>query len=118
MKDDEHLSGERDRDEGEATGLPSLDEHLSVFFGETTLWPVLIVLVASLGAMGAAAIVLAFGDRNPFAAIALLLVAGMTVDLGWRARRRRELRRVAASVAVLWLASGLMAAAALYFGIA
>jgi hypothetical protein len=118
MSDDEHPSAERERDEREATGLPSLNEHLAVFFGETTLWPVLIVLVASLGTMGAAAIVLAFGDRNPFAALALLLVAGMSVDLGWRARRRRELRRIAASVGVLWLASVLLAAAALYFGIA
>ncbi|MBW2423528.1 MAG: hypothetical protein JRG86_04730 [Deltaproteobacteria bacterium] len=118
MSDDEHQPGERDRGKREGSGLPSLDEHLAFFFNETTLWPVLIVLVASLGAMGAAAIVLAFGDRNPFAALALLLVAGMSADLGWRARRRRELRRVAASVAVLWLVSGLLAAAALYFGIA
>jgi hypothetical protein len=102
----------------EPDATPDLDELLRVFLHESTLWPVVIVFFVSIGSFGAALLVLAIGDRNPFAALALLLIAGMSVDLAFRARKRRRLRTLAWGVAGLWLAAGLLAGLAIWTGIA
>jgi len=102
---------------GEREGPPSLDELLGGVFEETTLWPLLIVLAVSGGTLGAALIVLAFADRNPFAAAALVLLLGMTLDLGWRARSRPRLRNLARGVGLLWLSATALAGVAYWFEI-
>ena len=96
---------------------PGIDALLRVLVDETTLWPLLIVLFASGGAFGAALLVLAGVDRNPFAALALLLVLGMTLDIAWRARSRPGLRLVARGIGMLWITAAAMATLAWWFGI-
>jgi hypothetical protein len=74
--------------------------------------------VASFGALGAGLVVLSLGDRNPFAAGALILLLGMTIDLLWRSRRRPGLRNLARGVGVIWLAALALAGIAIWVGIA
>ena len=88
------------RDEPE--DLPSGHEMLGTLFAESSLWPLLSVIIGSLGALMAALLVLALGDRNPFAAGALLLIVGMTLDIGIRSRRKATLRHLAKLLALLW----------------
>jgi hypothetical protein len=102
----------------EEDGSPSLDDLLGVLLHESTLWPLLIVIVASFGALGAGLVVLSLGDRNPFAAGALILLLGMTIDLLWRSRRRPGLRNLARGVGVIWLAALALAGIAIWVGIA
>lgn len=111
----ERGDGRRDRNDDE---FPGLDGLIGTFMGEPSLWPVLIVVLGSGGAFGAALLVLSFVDRNPFAAVALLLIGGMTLDLAVRSRRSPELRNLARLVGLLWLAAGGLAGLAIYTGIA
>lgn len=97
---------------------PGLDDLLGVLLHESTLWPLLIVIVASFGALGAGLVVLSVVDRNPFAAGALILMLGMTLDLLWRSRRRPGLRNLARGVGVIWLAALGLAGLAVWVGIA
>lgn len=104
-------------DAPEPDSTPGIDDLLGVLLQESTLWPLLIVFVTSIGALGAALIVLSLVDRNPFAAAALLLIAGMTIDLFWRSRRRRALRNLARGVGLIWLAALALAGLAYAFDI-
>lgn len=97
---------------------PGLDDLLGVLLHESTLWPLLIVIVASFGALGAGVIVLSVVDRNPFAAGALILLLGMTIDLLWRSRSRPGLRNLARGVGVIWLAALALAGLAIWLGLA
>jgi hypothetical protein len=117
---DEKKSGERgdERPERDDDEFPGLDGLIGTFMGEPSLWPVLIVVLGSGGAFGAALLVLSFVDRNPFAAVALLLIGGMTLDLAVRSRRSPKLRNLARLVGLLWLAAGGLAGLAIYTGIA
>lgn len=107
-------TGEREGPED----LPSVDEILRTLFQEASLWPLLVVVLGSTGAFGAALIVLAGVDRNPFAAAALLLILGMTVDTLIRSRRRPNLRHIARLIAIFWLVSIALAITAVVSGIA
>jgi uncharacterized membrane protein YjjP (DUF1212 family) len=98
--------------------FPSANELLGTLFEETSLWPLLIVILCSTGAFGAALLVLALGDRNPFAAAALLLLLGMTTDVIIRARRRVEIRNLAKIIALFWAAAIALAVVAVATGIA
>ncbi len=115
-RDPETLTSQEPSREVEAS--PGLDDLLGVLWRESTLWPLLIVIVASFGALGAGLFVLSVVDRNPFAAGALILLVGMTLDLLWRARRRPRLRNLARSVGVIWLAALALAGLAVWLGIA
>lgn len=109
-------SGE-DRDSS-PEDLPSANEILGTLFQEASLWPLVTVLLGSTGAFGAALIVLATSDHNIFAAAALLLLSGMSVDVLVRARRRPETRNVAKLVALFWVTSIALALVAIMTGIA
>jgi hypothetical protein len=63
-------------------------------------------------------IVLAAGDRNPFALAALLLIFAMTTDTLIRARRRLELRNLAKLILLFWMVSIVLALVAVFTGIA
>jgi len=102
----------------EPDASPGLEELLGVLLHESTLWPLLIVIVLSFGSLGAGLIVLSVVDRNLFAAGALILMLGMTLDLLWRSRRRTGLRPLARGVALLWLAALALAGLAVWLGIA
>ena len=66
----------------------------------------------------AALLVLALADRNPFAGLALLLVAGMTIDIVVRARSRPSHRVLAKAIGLLWIVAIALAGIAVYSGIA
>lgn len=98
--------------------LPSVDALIGTFMREAALWPVLAVVIGSGGAFTAALIVLAAVDRNPFAALALVLILGMTVDVGLRARSRPSYRNGAWLLALIWTAGLSFAGIAVWSGIA
>jgi len=102
----------------ETEGASADTDHLGDILEETSLWPLLLVVLFSTGTFGAGMIVLAVVDQNPFAAGALLLVAGMTIDVLVRARRRKALRTIAKFIILFWVVSGGLALIALISGIA
>jgi hypothetical protein len=108
------MSDDREPDDG----FPDFDELIGTFMKETTLWPVLVVVLGSLGAFGGALIVLVGVDHNPFAAAALVLLLGMTIDVVVRARRRGVLRNLARLVGLVWAVAFAFAGLAVWSGIA
>jgi hypothetical protein len=104
--------------EDEPEDLPSANELLGTLFEETSLWPLLVVMLTSLGAFGAALIVLTIIDRSPFAALALLLLLGMTTDTLIRARSRPPMRNLARLIVLFWIVSSGLAIVAITTGIA
>lgn len=108
---------EPDRETEEAEDLPSANHILGTLFEESTLWPLLIVLLGSSGAFGAAMMILALNDRNIFAAAALFLIFGMTVDILIRARKDDGPKNVAKLIGGFWISSALLAGVATYTGI-
>ncbi len=112
-------SGARHERPGEdGDGFPSLDELIGTFFREPSLLPVAVVVLGTGGAFGAALLILTGIDRNPFAAGALVLLAGMTVDVSLRARKEPAFRNLALLVGLVWAASVVLAIVALATGIA
>ena len=109
---------DRDGGNGGDDGLPSFDQLIGTFMQEPSLWPVLAVALGSGGAFAATLMILAGVDRNPFAAAALLLVLGMTIDVVVRARRRPTYRNGARLLALIWLAGFVLSGIALWSGIA
>jgi hypothetical protein len=98
--------------------LPGVDELIGTFLREAALWPVLAVVIGSGGAFTAALLVLAAVDRNPFAALALLLILGMTIDVGLRARSRPTYRNGALLLGLIWASGLILAGIAVWSGIA
>jgi hypothetical protein len=81
---------------------------LSLFWRNSTLWPVTFCVVAGLSALGAWAVTLALTQSNPFARLALALAASMTAFALWDVRSRTgKLGGGVALVAVIWLLSAL-----------
>lgn len=115
---EEDEQAEREARDAESEDFPGVDELLESFLSEPSLWPVLIVILGSGGAFGAAAIVLAVVDRNPFAGAALLLILGMSVDLMFRARRETGFRNIARLVALLWMSAIAFTGLAVWTGLA
>ncbi len=98
-----------------ASGAPSW---LDPLFSDPGLWPLLCVLSLSLVTVGAALLLLAVSERRPSALLALLLVAGVSVEGVLRHRRARgRLGRVGWLVIALWAASGGVAAIVVATGI-
>ncbi len=105
-------------DEESPEDFPSVDGMIGSFLKEASLWPVLVVVIASGGAFGAAMLVLTFVDRNPFAAAALLLVFGMSVDVVYQARRHGRYHNGAKLIGLVWCMAIAFAGLALWTGIA
>ena len=87
---------------------------LSLFWRESTLWPVLVTVIGGVSALGAGAVSMALTQRNPFARAALG-VAALTTAFGmWDLRSRKgKLGGGALLAAVLWalsIAGGVMLA--------
>ena len=108
----------RPDERGERDEFPGVDELLGHFLSEPSLWPVLIVMLGSGGAFGAAALILAVVDHNPFAGAALLLIVGMSVDVGLRARRQPGYRNIARLIGLVWASALGFAALAVWTGLA
>ncbi len=98
--------------------FPRLDELIGTFLREPSLMPVAVVILGTGGAFGAALLILTGLDRNPFAAGALILIAGMTVDVSLRARKEPAFRNLALLIGLVWAASVALALLALATGIA
>ncbi len=105
-------------DEKEPEDFPDIDDLVGNFMQEASLWPVLVVIIGSAGALGAAILVLVGVDHNPFAAAALLLTLGMTADILIRAWRRGEHRHIARLIGLVWVAAIAFATLAVWTGIA
>jgi hypothetical protein len=98
--------------------FPNFDELIGSFMQETSLWPVLVVVMGSAGAFGAALLILTGVDHNPFAAAALLLIFGMSVDVFIQARRKAVYRNLLRLIGLIWCASIALAGLAIWTGIA
>ena len=109
---------EDNRDNETQDDFPNIDELIGSFMHEASLWPVLVVLIGSAGALGAAMLILVGIDRNPFAAGALLLIFGMCVDIFVQARRKAVYRNLAKLIGVIWCAAIAFAGLAIWTGIA
>lgn len=104
--------------DGHGDELFDVDRVIGSFLRESSLWPVLVVLLGSGGAFAAALMVLAFVDRNPFAAAALILIFGVTVDVCHRAWTRPHYRNGALLLGLLWAMGLVFAGFAVWSGIA
>jgi hypothetical protein len=129
MKDPEEPEGSEETEDGmdsappvsrnaDEEDFPSLDELIGTFLREPSLMPVAVVILGTGGAFGAALLILTGLDRNPFAAGALILIAGMTVDVSLRARKEPAFRNLALLIGLVWAASVALALLALATGIA
>ena len=105
-------------DEESPEDFPGVDELIGSFMKEASLWPVLVVVIGSGGALGAAMLVLTFVDRNPFAAAAMLLVGGMSIDVVFQSRRHGRYRNGAKLVGLIWCMAIAFAVLGVWTGIA
>ncbi len=94
-----------------------VDTWLRPFFEDSSLWPVAIVVALSLFTMGAGLLLLVWLTANPFALLAIVLLAGMTVDIAVRALRRGAAKALAWCAIGLWLGSLGVAALGIAFGL-
>jgi hypothetical protein len=107
-----------DEDEERPEDSPNFDELIGSFMKEASLWPVWVVAIASAGTFGAALLILTGIDHNPFAAAALLLIFGMSVDVFVQARRKAVHRYLARLIGLIWCAAIALAILAVWTGIA
>lgn len=105
-------------DEETPEDFQNFDEMLGSFIKDVSLWPVLIVAIGSAGTIGAAMLILTGIDHNPFAALALLLIFGMSVDVFIQARRKAVHRNLARLLGLIWCAAIALAGLAIWTGIA
>jgi len=79
---------------------------LSLFWRESSLWPVLVTVVGGLSALGAGAVSMAITQRNAFARAALVIAALTTAFGMWDLRSRRgKLGGGALLAGLLWALS-------------
>ena len=115
MSEEEDPEQDRRDDDDE---FPTLDELIGTFFEEASLLPIVVVVLGTGGSFGAALLILAGFDRNPFAAAALVLITGMTVDISLRARKESSFRNIAMLIGLVWLSAVALAGVAIWSGIA
>jgi hypothetical protein len=92
------------------------ERFLTPFFRDSSLWPVLCVAVMIFVVLGAAALLMAFVERNLFAVGAVLLLFWISVDASIRARRRGRSPRLVIGIAAYWLLATGAALAARFAG--
>jgi hypothetical protein len=97
---------------------PWADRWLLPFVRDSTLWPVLLVVVAHAAAFLAPALVFALRDRRLPAQAAVLLLAALTVRVvGGELRRRRRVGALNAVLLSVWLLGGTLAVVSDRYGI-
>jgi hypothetical protein len=94
----------------------TLADHLREYVRDSTLWPVLLVAAAIFVTLGAAVLVSAIGDRNPFALAALLLLLGVSLDASVRELRSTGFGTICGMLLAFWGLSAAAAGAVLAFG--
>ena len=95
----------------------ALDRWLSPYFTDSTLFPVVLVAAAVGVTLGSTLLLLAVVERNFFAAAALFVLAGVSVDVVYRDLKRRRFGLLSRIVAGFWALSTLGAAAAIRWGV-
>lgn len=75
------------------------------------------VAFAILATFGAAVVVLAVRDRNPFALAALGVLVLVSVDAVWRDLSRRRFGRASRAIVGLWVLATLVAGGAAALGV-
>jgi hypothetical protein len=79
---------------------------LSMFWREPTLWPVTFCVIGGFSALGAGAVSMALTQRNPFARMALVVAAALTLVALLDTRSRRgKIAGLATFAGVLWVLS-------------
>jgi len=118
LSDDEagKQTSEEEAAEGEET-RGFVDRHLGIFFRESTLWPVTIVVAMSAGSFLAAMILLALVDRSLPAMGALLIVTGMRIDGLQREIRPTGFGTLSGLIVGLWAVGGALAFVAHHYGV-
>ncbi|MGH0030140.1 MAG: hypothetical protein ACQGVC_10145 [Myxococcota bacterium] len=94
-----------------------LSDHLRVYVREPTLWPVLLVAIIIFVTIGAAVLLAAVVQRNAFAAAALALLLGLSVDQAVREWRSGGVGWVTGTIAAFWILSAAAALAAVASGL-
>ena len=103
----------------EPEGPQTVEELIAPFFTDSTLWPVLLVVMGGLATLGAAVLVGAIYYRNLLAAAALLGIAGIAFDVVKRHRRLQgSMGRLGWTIIALWLLSAAIAIGAALLGLA
>lgn len=105
------------REPGPRDGGAPLDRFLRTYVEDSTLWPVLAVAALILASCGAALLLLALVDRNPFAGAALLVLVWMSGDVLRGDLRRRRLGATGGVVLGLWALAAAVAAAGAWLGV-
>jgi len=104
---------ERPNDETDEDDRDGFERWVLPYVQESTLWPVLLVLLAHIVAFAAVAILFGVRDRAPVAILVIVLLAGASLR-GVRYDWRRSGRPTALSglLAVIWV----MSFVAAYYG--
>lgn len=95
----------RDDEQGEpgaVTGVARVDATLRIYLVDSTLWPVLFAGIATFVTLGTWLVWMVAAGRNPFGALALLLLLGMSADLWIRDLRQRRFGATSRLVLAWW----------------
>ena len=101
-------------DDSEPRGL---DRWILPYLTDSALWPVTLVLLATLAMFGAAILLMALRGRNLFAVAALVILAVGSFETLFRSVRRRRLGAAGILIPSLWLLAALVAFAAARYGL-
>jgi hypothetical protein len=97
--------------------IDRVDRFVMPFVRETTLWPVLAVVIGHAGVLIALAILEAVRDRNPIGWLALTALALLSLRVPvYEVRRRRRPGALSAVTAASWLLATGLAAVAHHYG--
>jgi hypothetical protein len=104
--------------ERESAYGPWAERWLLPFVHDSTLWPVLLVLIGHAAALLAPALLLAVRDRRLAAQGAVLVLAALTVtSVGQQVRRQRRLGALNAVILCVWLLGVALAVLADRYGV-
>lgn len=90
----------------------ALEDHLRVFFTDSTLWPVLVAAIGAGTTLGAAMLLWSVRDRNLFALAAVAVLVVVSGDAVVREVRRRRIGPVGGTILGLWVLAAAVAWAA------
>ncbi len=107
----------RDAEPSEGPEERRVERFIRPYFTDSTLWPVLFVLVGALSTLGASVLLLAVEGRNVFALAALAILLLGSADAVFHDLRRRRIGLAAGAVLGLWALSGAIAFAAVHWGL-
>jgi len=94
-----------------------VERHILPFIQESTLWPVLLVVIGHAGVVIALAILMAVLDRNPIAWLALAALAVLSLRVpAYEVNRWRRPGALSAIALSVWLLAAGLAAVAHHYG--